>query len=273
MFEAIKSYKRRYSNLPNEGWMGTLVESNRGASSFDCEFQAGGIPPRKFRLQSTLHMGEAFPVRLKTLGFSAEGWVGTFYPEKTQPSDYLRLYSERLDTVEVDSTFYRIPAESTVENWYEQTPEGFIFAAKVPQAVTHEKCMEDCDEDMQRFLQAMSCLRKKRGPLLQQFPYYRRRSGMTPVDFAGRLGRFLPKLPRDWQLALKLRNKNRLGPRLLDALWKYGVALAIIDHPWMPRPSQMLEPEVTTANLGYARLLGDRYEIEEITKKWDKTVI
>ncbi len=218
-------------------------------------------------------MGGANPIRLGTSGFSAEGWVGTFYPDKTQPKDFLKQYSQKLDTVEVDSTFYRIPAEPTVKNWYEQTPNGFVFAAKVPEAITHEKCLEDCDEDMQRFLHAMSHLREKLGPLLLQFPYYSKKSGMTPVDFAGRIERFLPKLPRDWKFALEIRNKTWIAPRLLDALRKNGVALALIDHPWMPRPSQMLAAEMTTGAFAYSRLLGDRYGIEEITKSWDKTVV
>lgn len=218
-------------------------------------------------------MGEAFPIRFGTSGFSAEGWVGTFYPDKTRPKDYLRFYSQRLDTVEVDSTFYRIPAEKTVQNWYEQTPEGFVFAAKMPQAITHEKCLEDCDEDLQRCLGAMSLLREKLGPLLLQFPYYSRKSGMTPVEFVGRVERFLPRLPHDWKFALEIRNKTWIGPRLLDNLRKHNAALAIIDHPWMPRPSQMTAEEMTTARFAYTRLLGDRYGIEEITKTWDRTVI
>jgi len=218
-------------------------------------------------------MGEIFPIRLGTSGFSAEGWVGTFYPEKTQPKDYLRHYSWKLDTVEVDSTFYRTPTESTVKNWYEQTPGGFLFAAKVPQTITHEKCMEGCDEEMLLFLTAMSNLREKLGPLLLQFPYYSKKAGMTAVDFVGRLERFLPKLATDFRFALEIRNKTWIGPRLLDALRKHGVALARIDHPWMPRPSQMLSEEITTGGFAYSRLLGDRYGIEKITKTWDKTVV
>ncbi len=218
-------------------------------------------------------MAQVFPIRFGSSGFSAEGWVGTFYPDKTQPKDYLRLYSQKLDTVEVDSTFYRIPAPKTVQNWYEQTPADFVFAAKMPQSITHEKCMEDCDTDLRGFLESMSLLGEKLGPLLLQFPYYSKKAGMTPVDFASRVERFLPKLPHDWKFALEIRNKTWIGPRLLNALARHNVALTIIDHPWMPRPSQMLGQEMMTAGFSYLRLLGDRYAIEEITKTWDKTVI
>ncbi len=217
-------------------------------------------------------MAQAFPIRIGASGFSAEGWVGTFYPEKTQPRDYLRRYSEKLDTVEVDSTFYRSPAESTVQNWYNQTPPGFVFAAKFPQTITHEKCLEDCDADLDEFLRSMSVLREKLGPLLLQFPYYGNKSRMTLGDFAGRLDRFLVNLPRDWKFAVEIRNKAWLVPPLLDILRNRRVALVRLDHPWMPRPSQMGE-DMDTADFAYSRLLGDRHEIEAITKKWNQTVV
>lgn len=213
------------------------------------------------------------PIRLGTSGFSAEGWVGTFYPDKTPPKDYLRTYARKLDTVEVDSTFYRIPTEKSVLNWYEQTPDDFIFAAKVPQIITHEKCLEDCDADMEEFLRVMASLREKLGPLLLQFPYYGTRSGMSLNEFLGRLNRFLPRLPQDWKFAIEIRNKAWLSRPLLDLLHKHRVALARVDHPYMPRPAQTLGDGLDTADFAYSRLLGDRYEIERVTKTWGETVV
>jgi uncharacterized protein YecE (DUF72 family) len=96
---------------------------------------------------------------------------------------------------------------------------------------------------------------------------------MRESDFHGRLERFLPKLPRDWKFVVEIRNKEWLVPRLLDGLRKHGVALAFVDHPWMPRPSEMLAQDMITADFAYSRLLGDRYEVEEITKRWSETVI
>lgn len=218
-------------------------------------------------------MGE-LAIRFGTSGFSAEGWVGTFYPEKTQPKDYLRHYSRELDAVEVDSTFYRAPAESTVRNWYEQTPDGFVFAAKVPQTITHEKCLNGCDEEFAGFVRVMSNLREKLGPMLLQFPYYSKKAGMTGAEFTARVKNFLPQLPREMRFAIELRNKTFVGPVLLDALREHGVALALLDHPWMYRPTEMLQRwDALTADFAYVRLLGDRYGIEEITRRWDKTVV
>ena len=78
---------------------------------------------------------------LGTASWSAASWEGVFYPPGTPPGDYLVEYSRHFRTVEVDATFYRIPPASTVEGWYAKTPPGFLFAAKVPQVITHEKVL------------------------------------------------------------------------------------------------------------------------------------
>ena len=86
-----------------------------------------------------------------------------------KPADYLSYYATKFDVVEVDSTFYRTPTISTVKGWYAKTPPGFLFAAKVPQVITHEKALRDCDSDLNTFVKTMDCLGEKLGPLLFQF--------------------------------------------------------------------------------------------------------
>src|SRR5713101_6491329 len=98
-----------------------------------------------------------------TSAFTAAGWEGTFYPEGTKPADYLRYYAQHFNSVEVDSTFYRVPSLSTVKGWYEKTPKGFIFAAKIPQIITHEKVLVECDDDMAQFMKVMDALGEKLG--------------------------------------------------------------------------------------------------------------
>jgi uncharacterized protein YecE (DUF72 family) len=78
-------------------------------------------------------MGEKGQILVGTSAFTAAGWEGSFYPAGMKPSEYLSYYATKFDTVEVDSTFYRTPALSTVQGWYAKTPPGFVFAAKVPQ--------------------------------------------------------------------------------------------------------------------------------------------
>src|SRR5467141_2598051 len=72
-------------------------------------------------------------ILLGTSAFTANGWQGSFYPAGMKPADYLKFYSTKFQTVEVESTFYGTPSAATVEKWYEKTPPDFIFAAKIPQ--------------------------------------------------------------------------------------------------------------------------------------------
>lgn len=111
-------------------------------------------------------------VRVGTSAFTAAGWPGNFYPEGLKAADYLNYYSSHFDTVEIDSTWYRIPSERSVRNWAAQTPDGFVFSAKVPQVITHERCLEGCDDEMNAFIKVMELLGPKLGVLLFQFPYF-----------------------------------------------------------------------------------------------------
>ena len=206
--------------------------------------------------------------------FTAQGWEKSFYPPGLKKTGYLAFYAEQFNTVEVDATFYGIPSDKTVRGWYERTPENFVMACKVPQSITHDACLVDCDDQFREFLQAMSGLHQKVGPMLFQFPYYNRKALVRPLEFLGRLRAFLPKLPGDFRFAMEIRNKGWVGPELLDLLRKYNVAFALIDHPYMPRPFELMRnADIVTSDFVYIRLLGDRYAIEEVTKTWDKTVV
>jgi len=99
-------------------------------------------------------------ILLGTSAFTANGWLGSFYPAGMKPADYLKFYSTRFQTVEVDSTFYGTPSAATVEKWYEKTPPDFIFAAKIPQVITHDKVLVDCDSEFEEFVKTMDILEK-----------------------------------------------------------------------------------------------------------------
>jgi uncharacterized protein YecE (DUF72 family) len=211
---------------------------------------------------------------LGSCSFTAEGWEKSFYPPGLKKTGYLGFYAEQFHSVEVDATFYRIPSEKTVRGWYEQTPENFVFACKVPRSITHESCLVDCDDQFHGFVSVMSGLEHKLGPMLFQFPYFNKKAFPRPGEFLDRLRAFLPKLPSDFRFALEIRNKAWVGPELLGLLRKHKVAFTLIDHPWMSRPSELMcQGDIVTADFVYIRLLGDRYAIEELTKTWDKTVV
>ena len=111
-------------------------------------------------------------LRIGTSSFTAAGWSGPFYPPELKPREYLTYYATKFNTVEVDSTFYATPSVSTVNGWRDKTPEGFIIAAKVPQVITHEKVLLDCEPEFVEFVDTMRLLGDKLGSLVLQFPYF-----------------------------------------------------------------------------------------------------
>jgi len=211
---------------------------------------------------------------LGTSSWTGDGWVGSFYPAGTQAADFLPYYAQRFPTVEIDTTFYRIPMAKTVEQWRDRTPKGFIFAAKVPQVVTHQKVLIDTESDLKAFLGVMDLLGDKLGPLLLQFPYFNKKAFRGVGFFIERLVPFLKTLPKSYKWAVEVRNKGWLSEKLYSVLRQHGVALALVDHAWMPRPHEYFEMgDPVTADFTYIRWLGDRKAIEEQTTRWDRIIL
>lgn len=223
-------------------------------------------------------------MRIGTSAFTAAGWSGSFYPPELKQKDYLPFYATKFSTVEIDSTYYATPSPSTVRGWRDKTPEGFLFSAKVPQIVTHDKVLLGCEPEFDEFLGAMKLLGEKLGPILLQFPYFNE-ADMTAAEFIGRLRAFLervtarlkgrlegPSNERHIRLAVEIRNNTWLNQELADLLREHGVALVLQDQGWMRRPHE-LAFDYLTADFTYVRLLGDRKGIERQTKIWDKIVV
>ncbi len=102
-------------------------------------------------------------ILLGTQGFSHNDWVGPFYPPGTQPADYLACYSRVFPTVELDTTYYRIPTGETVRRWDAQTPAKFVFSTKLFKEITHDRMLKDCREVVSAFVSNMSLLGEKLG--------------------------------------------------------------------------------------------------------------
>jgi len=217
-------------------------------------------------MDARLHLGAS--------SWSAPSWEGVFYPPGTPPTDYLAHYARHASTVEVDATFYRIPTERMVDGWRDRTPAGFLFAAKFPQVITHEKLLLDCATERNEFVRVMDRLGDKLGPLLLQFRYFRKDEFPDPNPFLDRLETFLPSLPGGRRYAVEVRNKSFVTARLLRLLRQHGVALAFIDHPWFFGVEALLRREgILTADFAYIRWLGDRKAIEQKTTRWDRLIV
>jgi len=221
---------------------------------------------RDARGRATIECGPWIRCPAFTLGLPPsprQAGKGLYYPKGMKPADYLTYYATKFDTVEVDSTFYRTPSVSTVRGWYDKTPKGFIFTAKVPQVITHEKVLKDCETEFKTFLNAMEILGEKLGPLLFQFGYFNKKAFIGVNDFLARLVPFMRRLPKGRKFAVEIRNKNWLVPQFIEALRDRSVALTLIDQSWMPRPSAIFDKlDPITSDFTYVRWLGDRKGIE-----------
>ncbi|HEY3295238.1 MAG TPA: DUF72 domain-containing protein [bacterium] len=198
------------------------------------------IFPSNKHANSLLHAG--------TSGWSYDDWQGNFYPPKTSSGQWLEYYISQFGAVEVDSTFYAIPPRSRVERWAEVAPPGFEFALKVPQVITHEKSLINCEAEMSEFLSVVELLGEHLGPVLFQFPY-----GFKPERINDLL-KFLDTLPRDtsFRFAVEIRNRAWLKTRLPDELAARKLTMCLVDHPWMPRETRV------TGTFVYLRFLGDQ---------------
>jgi uncharacterized protein YecE (DUF72 family) len=102
--------------------------------------------------------------------WSHKEWVGTFFPERTPPGDFLRLYSRKLSTVEGNTTFYAVPSAETIARWRAETPPGFRFCPKIPRAISHSRALEATREATLAFVKRMLGLGERLGPIFLQLP-------------------------------------------------------------------------------------------------------
>jgi uncharacterized protein YecE (DUF72 family) len=214
-------------------------------------------------------------VLLGTSSWTAKGWESSFYPPGTQPKDFIRYYSTKFRTVEIDMTFYRIPGRAQVERWRAETPEGFVFAAKVPQEITHERRLKDCGDLVRQFVDAVEPLGQRLGPLLVQLPYFRPEEFPSLEAFLRRLESFFDAAPRSVRWAVEVRNPRWVEPRLLRFLRDRAVAFCIVDLSWMPPADRYAADPLAyrTADFAYLRWIGNRRAIEKITRTWDRVVV
>lgn len=202
-----------------------------------------------------------------------------------KPAEFLRHYATIYSTVEVDATYYAIPSKRTVLGWAEKTPESFLMAAKFPKSIVHGGNGARPDPtrvlnpntayaERDAFLDVMSLLGPRLGPLVIQFPYFSRDAFSSADQFLEKLDPFLAGLPTSMRFAVEIRNSRWLSPRLSELLRRHNVALTLTDQAWMPHGDEIesICPAITT-NFSYIRLIGDREEIEKITTRWDKEVI
>src|SRR5262245_7662818 len=106
------------------------------------------LPTTDAQTRVAFELPQGVPLYLGTSSWSSEDWRGTIYPADAKAADFLTHYAKQFSTVEIDMTFYRIPTPAMISAWNQRTPDGFRFAAKIPQVITHEKVLHDCQSEL-----------------------------------------------------------------------------------------------------------------------------
>ena len=199
-------------------------------------------------------------IRVGTQGWNYDAWVGPFYPLGTRAADYLTVYARAFDTVEVDATFYAIPASRTVRGWHDRTPDHFCFALKLPQEITHERRLKNATDVAEEFFDRARELGPKLGPVLIQLG-----PDFLPTELPA-LAAFLPTLPRDIKFAVEFRHRAWMTDDVLAILAEHAVALALTDARWVPRKQMLALGGRPTADFVYIRWMGGNRDIVDYSR-------
>jgi uncharacterized protein YecE (DUF72 family) len=188
-----------------------------------------------------------------TSGFAYASWKPAFYPAKLKSADFLAHYATRLNCVEINYTFRRLPSASTLQNWVEATPPGFVFAVKANMRITHILRLKNAEAATELFFKMIDPLRTSRrlGPVLFQLPPAMKCD--VPL-----LRAYLELLPPGLPYAFEFRHASWLAEPVYDALRERNISLCVAE-------SERLEvPEVVTADFVYYRLRKPDYTDADI---------
>jgi len=178
-----------------------------------------------------------------TSGWHYDHWTGPFYPDGLPAADRLAFYARRFRSVEINASFYRLPARATLETWRATVGPGFVFAAKASRYATHMKKLKDPAATIGRYFEAMSPLAEALAVVLYQLPPRWR----CNVE---RLAAFLDALPPRPRAAFEFRDPSWFCAPVYDTLTAHGAAFCI--HDLEGRTA----PDMVTADFVYLRLHG-----------------
>ncbi|MGH8274518.1 MAG: DUF72 domain-containing protein, partial [Gammaproteobacteria bacterium] len=182
-------------------------------------------------------------VWIGTSGWSYDHWRDAFYPEDTPHAEWLDYYAGRLASVEINASFYRLPAKKTLHDWAKRVPADFLFAFKASRYLTHMKKLKPAAQSRKRMLERARELGKHLGPILFQLPPHWRAN-------PERLDRFLGELPRRYRYAFEFRDESWWSDEIFEALERHGAAFVWSDI------ARRRAPLADTAEFHYVRWHG-----------------
>jgi uncharacterized protein YecE (DUF72 family) len=203
-------------------------------------------------------------ILIGTSGFAYDHWRASFYPKGLAKARWLDFYTGHFPTVELNTSFYRLPLENAFVTWHRSSPPGFLFAVKVSRFITHMKRLRSAEEPLENFLGRARLLDEKLGPLLYQFPPNMHRNDEV-------LDAFLRLLPGGLSHVFEFRHQSWLEEGVFHILRQHNVGLCSFDMPTLPCPL------IATADFTYIRFHGSTglyrscYSDEEL-EAWAKKI-
>jgi uncharacterized protein YecE (DUF72 family) len=198
-------------------------------------------------------------ILIGTSGYSYKEWKGPFYPTDLPATKFLRFYAEHFGTVEINNTFYRMPTAKLLEGWAAEVPEGFTFAIKAPQRITHAAKLQNAGEMVDALTGTASVLGPRLGPLLFQLPPFLRKD-------VPRLSAFLERVPKGPRIAFEFRHASWFDDEVWAALRAHDAALCVAEGETLESPL------VATADWGYVRLRRGVYP-DDVLASWAERIL
>lgn len=202
-------------------------------------------------------------VHIGTSGWHYLHWKGPYYPENLSPKYFLDHYAQDFHTVEINSTFYKLPEISTLKTWKESVPQDFLFSVKMSRYITHTKRLKDPKSSLQKFFSRIKYLQEKLAVILIQLP----------PNWSLNLERFkafLQALPKGYRYAFEFRDESWFCEEIFSLLKKYGCALCIYEL------GKKKTEKILTADFVYIRLHGPKKAYQgsyspQVLSNWAKS--
>lgn len=203
-------------------------------------------------------------IYLGTSGWSYDHWVGNFYPKDLKKGDWLKFYSEKFNTVEVNASFYRLPFKNMVKGWKKKTPDDFLLTFKGSNLITHKKKLKDSEKYLDKFYSRFEMLEDKKGTILWQLPPSLHRDDDL-------IENFLNNLNSNFKQVIEFRHKSWFDKEVYNLLKNYNVGFCIISSP------DFITDFIVTSDFAYIRWHGKdkwyryNYSKEEL-KEWAEKI-
>ena len=194
-----------------------------------------------------------------TSGFYYEGWKGKFYPENLAKKKMLEYYSTRFNTVELNSTFYRLPSEKTVKGWKDRVGGDFVFAVKGSRYITHRLKLRDAAGSLSLMFERFRLFGSKLGVVLFQLP-------PSLKSDPGLLESFLSQLKKGHRYAVEFRHESWFVDRTFEILRKFNAALCIESHPRLPEIFEVTADFIYVRFHGKPQLYTSNYSDKELSR-------